>query len=285
MAAIAEKPLKTEDILRALDLEKYRYRFPRELSGGQQQRVAIARAMVKNPKLLLCDELTGALDTKSSRSVLKFIERINRRYGTTTLIITHNEGEILISAGYAEENGVKQGDKLKISGKEYTVVGTFLRPDYLYMVENLTDDYKNVTTFFLAYMTTGEFDARFGGGSINYMDQINRLCRCVYGAPLVFLICSDERKTWRSHTEPGYTTGEMDCSIVCTHMMLEAWEQGLGSVWVRLFDVQAVAKAFDLPPYIKPICLLPVGYASGDAVPYAPWDNVYREISEFAEVL
>ena len=47
--------------------------------------------MVKNPKLLLCDELTGALDTKSSRSVLKFIEKINRRYGTTTLIITHNE--------------------------------------------------------------------------------------------------------------------------------------------------------------------------------------------------
>ena len=92
VAEIAEKPLPTDDILRALDIEKYRYRFPRELSGGQQQRVAIARAMVKNPKLLLCDELTGALDTKSSRSVLKFIEKINRQYGTTTLIITHNEG-------------------------------------------------------------------------------------------------------------------------------------------------------------------------------------------------
>ena len=91
VAEISEKPLSTEDILKALDIEKYRYRFPRELSGGQQQRVAIARAMVKNPKLLLCDELTGALDTKASRSVLKFIEKINRQYGTTTLIITHNE--------------------------------------------------------------------------------------------------------------------------------------------------------------------------------------------------
>ena len=91
VAEIAKNPLSVNDILKALDIEKYRYRFPRELSGGQQQRVAIARAMVKNPKLLLCDELTGALDTKSSRSVLKFIEKINREYGTTTLIITHNE--------------------------------------------------------------------------------------------------------------------------------------------------------------------------------------------------
>lgn len=117
------------------------------------------------------------------------------------------------------------------------------------------------------------------------LSKINRLCRCIYGAPLVFLICSDERKTWKSQTEPGYSAGEMDCSIVCTHMMLEAWELGVGSVWVRLFDVEKVAKAFNLPPYIKPICLLPVGYATDDCVPYAPWHNVYREITEFTEVL
>ena len=115
--------------------------------------------------------------------------------------------------------------------------------------------------------------------------KINRLCRCIYRAPLVFLICSDERKTWKSQTERGYSSGEMDCSIVCTHMMLEAWEEGLGSVWVRLFDVEAVAKAFALPPYLKPICLLPVGYASENAVPYAPWHDVYRPIEEFTEEL
>ena len=91
VAEIAANPLDTDEILKALDIEKYRYRFPRELSGGQQQRVAIARAMVKNPKLLLCDELTGALDTKSSRSILRFVEKVNREYGTTTVIITHNE--------------------------------------------------------------------------------------------------------------------------------------------------------------------------------------------------
>lgn len=88
---ISDEPLDINEVLKALDIEKYRTRFPKELSGGQQQRVAIARAMIKNPKLLLCDELTGALDTKSSRSVLKFVEKMNKQYGTTIIIITHNE--------------------------------------------------------------------------------------------------------------------------------------------------------------------------------------------------
>lgn len=91
VADIAANPLDIDEVLKALDIEKYRKRFPKELSGGQQQRVAIARAMIKNPKLLLCDELTGALDTKSSLSVLKFIEKINKTYNTTIIIITHNE--------------------------------------------------------------------------------------------------------------------------------------------------------------------------------------------------
>ena len=88
---ISAHPLNLDAVLTVLDIEKYRRRFPKELSGGQQQRVAIARAMIKNPKLLLCDELTGALDTKSSRSVLQFIEKMNQQFGTTVVIITHNE--------------------------------------------------------------------------------------------------------------------------------------------------------------------------------------------------
>jgi len=88
---IAENPLNIDEVLEAMGMEKYRYRFPKELSGGQQQRAAIARAIIKNPKLLLCDELTGALDTKSSKNVLEFIEKLNRLYKTTTVIITHNE--------------------------------------------------------------------------------------------------------------------------------------------------------------------------------------------------
>lgn len=80
-----------EEVMDALDITKYRTRFPKELSGGQQQRVAIARALIKNPKILLCDELTGALDSKSSRNVLKFIEKVNEKFHTTIIIITHNE--------------------------------------------------------------------------------------------------------------------------------------------------------------------------------------------------
>ena len=88
---ISEDPLDLNEVLGALELEQYRRRFPRELSGGQQQRAAIARAMIKNPRLLLCDELTGALDTRSSKNVLQFVEKMNRQYGTTVVIITHNE--------------------------------------------------------------------------------------------------------------------------------------------------------------------------------------------------
>lgn len=91
VADISDKPLPVDEVLNALDIEKYRRRFPKELSGGQQQRAAIARAMIKNPRLLLCDELTGALDTKSSGQVLKFVEKMNSRFGTTVVIITHNE--------------------------------------------------------------------------------------------------------------------------------------------------------------------------------------------------
>ena len=121
--------------------------------------------------------------------------------------------------------------------------------------------------------------------STEALRTIRSLTRATYNAPLVFLLCSDESRTWKSPMEEGYTTGEMDVSIVCTHMMLEAWELGIGSVWVRLFDAREVAKAFGLPRHIKPICLLPIGYASDDAVPYAPWHDVYRPISDFTKEL
>lgn len=91
VADIAKQPMDIEEVMKALDIDKYKNRFPKELSGGQQQRVAIARALIKNPKILLCDELTGALDSKSSRNVLKFIEKVNEQFKTTIIIITHNE--------------------------------------------------------------------------------------------------------------------------------------------------------------------------------------------------
>ncbi len=91
VADICDNPLNIGELMESLEIAHLKNRFPRELSGGQQQRIAIARAMVKNPKILLCDELTGALDSKSSRSVLSVVEKLNRIYGTTVIIITHNE--------------------------------------------------------------------------------------------------------------------------------------------------------------------------------------------------
>ena len=83
-------PLSVDELIENLGLGKYEKHFPKELSGGQQQRVAIARAMVKKPDILLCDELTGALDTRSSRDVLQRIQNMNDTYKTTVVIITHN---------------------------------------------------------------------------------------------------------------------------------------------------------------------------------------------------
>lgn len=87
---ISKQPHKIDDVLSAVGLSDKKNRFPRQLSGGEQQRVSIARAIVKNPKLLLCDELTGALDFDTSRGVLSLIQKVNQQFGTTILMITHN---------------------------------------------------------------------------------------------------------------------------------------------------------------------------------------------------
>ena len=87
---ISKSPLNIPDVLEAVGLSEKKDRFPRELSGGEQQRVAIARAIVKNPALLLCDELTGALDFENAIGVLSLIQNINKKFGATILIITHN---------------------------------------------------------------------------------------------------------------------------------------------------------------------------------------------------
>jgi len=87
---LAENPLNVDELLETLGLTEHQNKFPSQLSGGQQQRCAIARALVKNPKLLLCDEPTGALDSKTSRDILVLLEKINEKYGTTMLIVTHN---------------------------------------------------------------------------------------------------------------------------------------------------------------------------------------------------
>jgi len=89
-AHLSKNPLDVDMVLKMVDVFSEKDKFPFELSGGQQQRVAIARAVVKNPALILCDEPTGALDYDSSKLVLKLLEDVNQKFGTTILIITHN---------------------------------------------------------------------------------------------------------------------------------------------------------------------------------------------------
>lgn len=87
---LTDRPLDLKELLDTLGLTEHQDKFPAQLSGGQQQRCAIARALIKSPKLLLCDEPTGALDSYTSRDILKLLEEVNRKYGTTMLIVTHS---------------------------------------------------------------------------------------------------------------------------------------------------------------------------------------------------
>lgn len=87
---IAVHPLMVEDVLRDVDMLDRAGHFPSQLSGGQQQRVAIARAVAKNPRMLLCDEPTGALDVQTGIQVLKVLRHFNKEYGKTVAVITHN---------------------------------------------------------------------------------------------------------------------------------------------------------------------------------------------------
>ena len=96
--------------------------------------------------------------------------------------------------------------------------------------------------------------------------KINELTRCAYHAPVVFLVCYNTDLVW---TKDGANSGDMDCSIVGTHMMMEATELGLGTCWVKWFDPEQVAAAFELPANHKPSFLMPCGYPSDDAQPHA----------------
>ena len=109
-AQICREPLDAAEVLRSVGLENRLSNFPAQLSGGEQQRVAIARALAKNPKLLLCDEPTGALDSNSSRMLLTMLTELNERLDATILMVTHDA----FSASYCRRILFIKDGKIKV---------------------------------------------------------------------------------------------------------------------------------------------------------------------------
>lgn len=114
--------------------------------------------------------------------------------------------------------------------------------------------------------------------------KINGLSRCAYEAPVVFIVCCDKAKAWKSPFDPEDDSGVMDASIVGTHMMMEAFEQGLGSCWVKMFNPKAVAAAFGIPANLTPAFLLDVGYPAQGVAPAKPHFEK-RDVADFTTVL
>lgn len=90
-AYLSKKPLNLDELIKTLGLKEHQDKLPSQLSGGQQQRTSIGRAIIKNPDILLCDEPTGALDYNTSKEILKLIEKVNQKYGSTVIMVTHND--------------------------------------------------------------------------------------------------------------------------------------------------------------------------------------------------
>lgn len=90
-AYLSDRSLDVDELMRTLEIYEHRNKLPNQISGGQQQRTAIGRAIVKNPDILLYDEPTGALDYRTSKEILKLIETVNRKYGNTIIMVTHND--------------------------------------------------------------------------------------------------------------------------------------------------------------------------------------------------
>lgn len=109
--------------------------------------------------------------------------------------------------------------------------------------------------------------------------KIDKCTMCRYKSPLVFIICGDEEK---SYVKDGRASYIVDASIVTTHMMLEATNLGLGSVWIGAFDSEKLRSEFEIPSNLSPVCLLVVGYKS-KLCPPSPLHNIRKKITSLVE--
>ena len=112
--------------------------------------------------------------------------------------------------------------------------------------------------------------------------KLASVCRCTFGAPVILVVCYDRERDWKNKLMPGYESGETDAAIVCTHMMLQAFELGIGSCWVGYFNPKTVAETLGLPENITVSALLPMGYPAEDAKPL-PLHSQFRDLADMVE--
>lgn len=117
------------------------------------------------------------------------------------------------------------------------------------------------------------------------IQKINSLCKCIYGAPMVLMVCYDETVCWRNPLIRGHKSGVTDASILCDEIMLQAWSMGIGTCFVGLFDDVKLQREFNLPEYIRPVALLPIGYPAEDCRPLAKMHDVTRPIEEMIRII
>ena len=116
------------------------------------------------------------------------------------------------------------------------------------------------------------------------MSKLRNVCKMTYNAPVCLMVCADTNISWKNELDSGYDSYEMDASIVATHMILEATDLGINSVWVRMFNSREVSKEFDLPNNIVPVCLLMIGYIKEGFGPSKLHDN-RKDINEIVRYL
>lgn len=114
--------------------------------------------------------------------------------------------------------------------------------------------------------------------------KLNTVCRFTFGAPVVLVIGYDTERDWKNKRVGGIGSGETDAAIVTTHMMLAAWEQGIGSCWVGAFSPDKISEVLELPSSVRVTALMPMGYPSDDAEPLH-LHSEYRELSDTVQTL
>ena len=111
--------------------------------------------------------------------------------------------------------------------------------------------------------------------------KLASVCRCTFDAPVILVVCYDRTRGWKNKLMPGYESGETDAAIVCTHMMLQAFELGIGSCWVGYFNADTVKEALGLPENVTVSALLPMGYPAENAQPLP----LHDQIREFGDTI